>query len=86
MIKLITALVLSVLLLLFVVQNLHQVELHFLFWQFNGSLALILALTFIISIIISILVAIPYSIKKRKTKSEAKSDQLPAIEESKKQS
>lgn len=74
MLKLIIALVLSVLLLIFVVQNLHQVELHFLFWQFNGSLALILALTFIISIIISILVAIPYSIKKKRVKPEVKPD------------
>lgn len=76
MIKLIAALSLSVLLLLFVVQNLHTVELHFLLWQFDGSLALILALTFIISIIISILVAIPYSIKKRRTKPEEKADQV----------
>ncbi len=69
MIKLVTGLGLSILLLIFVLQNLQTVELHFLFWQFNGSLALILALTFLITLIISILVAIPYSInKKRKTK------------------
>jgi len=69
MIKLTVGLVLSILLFIFVVQNLQMVELHFLFWQFNGSLALILALTFIVTLIISLLVALPYSIKKKRAKS-----------------
>lgn len=68
MAKLIAGLVLSVLLLIFVLQNSHPVELHFLLWQFNGSLALILFLTIIVTLIISLLVAIPYSIKKRRAK------------------
>lgn len=77
MTKLIIALALSVLLLIFVLQNSHPVELHFLFWQFNGSLALILFLTIILSLIISLLVAIPYSIKKRRSKTEVPNAKTP---------
>lgn len=76
MLKLIVGLILSILLLIFVIQNLQTVELHFLLWQFSGSLALILALTFIISMIICILVAIPYTIKRNKLKSEQKKEDL----------
>lgn len=69
--RLIAALVLSILFLVFILQNSQQVNLHFLFWEFNGSLALILILTFVVAIIISLLVSIPLyigrAIKKKRT-------------------
>ena len=83
MIRLIIALVLSILLLIFVLQNLQKVSIHFLFWQFDGSMALILAITFIVTIIISLLVSIPLILirgtkKKVENKSGDKTKEIPA--------
>jgi uncharacterized integral membrane protein len=83
MIRLIIALVLSILLLIFVLQNLQKVSIHFLFWQFDGSMALILAITFIITLIISFLVSIPLMLmrgSKKKTESKPgdKTKEIPA--------
>jgi len=69
--RLIAALVLLFLILIFIFQNLHQVTIHFLLWNFNGSLALILLTTFIVSIIFSLLVALPLSIRKWMAKNKA---------------
>lgn len=80
MIRLVIGLVISVLFFIFVIQNLKTVELNFLLWRFNGSLALILILTFIIAIIFSLLLAIPLYIKRNK-KTEVK--ELKKVEETK---
>lgn len=72
MVRLITALILSILFLIFILQNSQPVKLNFLIWEFNGSLALILILTFVVAIIISLLVSIPLYIGRmlKKNKSE----------------
>jgi uncharacterized integral membrane protein len=64
MIRLIIALLLSVLFLIFVLQNLKAVNLNFLLWRFEGSLALILILTFIIGIIVCLFASLPFKFKK----------------------
>ncbi|MDP2638137.1 MAG: LapA family protein [Candidatus Levybacteria bacterium] len=64
-------LILSLLLLsgvvIFIFQNPNPVVVHFLMWQFEGSLALLLLLTFIFGIITCLLTAIPLMLR-RKTK------------------
>ncbi len=84
MVRLIAALILSILFLIFILQNSHTVNLHFLFWEFNGSLALILILTFVVAIIISLLVSIPLYIRKMTNKRKA--DSTKESEEKKKPS
>lgn len=64
MTRLILALSLSVLFFIFVIQNLKTVNLNFLFWSFEGSLALILILAVIIGIIVCLLVSLPLKFKK----------------------
>jgi len=56
---LISGLLLALVIVTFIFQNTSPVIVHFLAWQFEGSLALLLFLTFIFGIIISLLVAIP---------------------------
>lgn len=67
MLRLISALLLALVIVAFIIQNTSFVIVHFLAWQFEGSLALLLFLTFIFGVIISLLVAIPL-IFRRKTK------------------
>jgi uncharacterized integral membrane protein len=64
---LIFGLLLALAIVTFIFQNTNPVIVHFLAWQFEGSLALLLLLTFIFGIIISLLVAIPLLFR-RKTK------------------
>lgn len=64
---LISALLLALVIVAFIFQNTNPVIVHFLVWQFEGSLALLLLLTFIFGIIISLSVAIPLLFR-RKTK------------------
>jgi uncharacterized integral membrane protein len=61
---LISGLILSLVLAIFIFQNTTPVVVHFLAWSFGGSLALVLLLTLIFGIIISLLVAIPLVIKR----------------------
>lgn len=67
LILLVLALVLSLVIVAFIFQNTNPVVVHFLAWQYEGSLAMILFLTFLLGIIISLLIAIPLMIR-RKTK------------------
>lgn len=68
---LILALILSLISVAFIFQNTNPVVVHFLAWEFEGSLALLLLLTFIFGIIISLMIAIPMLLR-RKTKVETK--------------
>jgi len=62
---LISALLLALLIVVFILQNTNPVIVHFLTWQFSGSLALLLLLTFIFGIITSLLVAIPLLLRRK---------------------
>jgi len=61
---LIIGLLLALVIVTFIFQNTNPVIVHFLAWQFEGSLALMLLLTFIFGIIICLLVAIPLLIRR----------------------
>ena len=63
---LIAALLLALVIVIFIFQNTNPVIVHFLAWQFEGSLALLLFLTFVFGIIISLLVAIPLLFRGRR--------------------
>ena len=62
---LISALLLALILVTFILQNTNLVTVNFLAWRFEGSLALILFLTFIFGIILSLLVFIPLLLKRK---------------------
>jgi uncharacterized integral membrane protein len=76
MLRIISAVILLVLLLIFIIQNSQQVTLNFLLWQFRGSLALILLITFIVAIIISLLIAIPIAFKRWRDKNDLKESEI----------
>lgn len=62
---LILALLLAILVTVFAIQNNAQIEVTFLFWKIDGSLALVLMTTLAIGIIIGILVYIPSAVRRR---------------------
>lgn len=62
---LIVALLLALVIVAFILQNTSLIIVHFLLWQFEGSLALLLFLTFVFGIIITLLVAIPLLLKRK---------------------
>ena len=68
----IIGLILATISVIFIVQNTAPVIIYFLFWKFEGSLALILFLTFLVSIIISLLVAVPFVAKRKEKTKEPK--------------
>jgi lipopolysaccharide assembly protein A len=70
MFRLILGLIVSVLLFIFVLQNNTMVSVHFLFFEFQSSMALILLLTVILTLIAAFLVALPFIIKKKFVKKE----------------
>jgi lipopolysaccharide assembly protein A len=78
MLRLITALGISILFLVLVLQNLGQVSLNFLFWSFESSLALLLITTIALSIVLSLIIAFPIKLKRYldKNKKEKVSDEL----------
>jgi len=65
MLLLVLALVLALTIVIFIFQNTSPVVVHFLVWQFDGSLALFLFIEFIFGIIVSLLVAIPLLFRKK---------------------
>jgi putative membrane protein len=58
-------LALSILVGIFALQNALPITVTFLFWQFDGSLALILLGTFSLGVFVSLLVSAPAVIKRR---------------------
>lgn len=59
------ALILSLLVTIFAVQNIQPATVQFLFWSVSGSLALVLMVTLIIGILIGVLLMIPGSVRSR---------------------
>ncbi len=59
------ALALALLVTIFAVQNYQVTPIQFLFWQVEGSLALVLMLTLILGILIGVLLMLPGSIRRR---------------------
>lgn len=59
------ALVLSLLVTIFAVQNIQPATVQFLFWSVSGSLALVLMVTLILGILIGVLLMIPGSVRNR---------------------
>ena len=64
-IYLILALILAIIVTIFAVQNNEAVDVSFLTFELNGSLALVLMLTLTVGIIIGILVSAPASLRRR---------------------
>ena len=62
---LLLALILSLLVTVFAVQNNAPIEIAFLSWNVTGSLALVLMITFAMGIIIGVMVMLPSSIRAR---------------------
>lgn len=80
MARMLIGLIISILLFIFVLQNNSVVSVHFLFFEFQSSMALILLLTVVITLIAAFLVALPMVIKKRFIKTPKKDvDQVESI-------
>lgn len=69
---LIVALGIAILTVIFALQNTIPVGVTFLFWNFEGSLALVLMLTFALGVLVSLLVSIPAIVKRRSAISNQK--------------
>lgn len=69
---LIAALGIAVLTVIFALQNAIPVGVTFLFWSFEGSLALVLMLTFALGVLVSLLVSTPAIVKRKSTISNQK--------------
>lgn len=65
-IYLILALILAIIVTIFAVQNIDPVNVTFLTFELNGSLALVLLITLTVGIIIGILVSAPSSLRRRR--------------------
>jgi uncharacterized integral membrane protein len=63
---LVISLLISVIAVIFALQNAVPVMVNFLFWQFSSSLALVLILAFCIGAVISSLASVPYRIKSQR--------------------
>ncbi len=63
---LIGALIIAIITLIFGLQNLNEVTIHFLWWKFKGSLALILLLSFTSGVLASILASLPTFFRKKR--------------------
>ena len=66
-IRLIVALVISILAVFFALQNATPVNVNLLVWQFQGSLAIILLITLMVGVLLSLLISMPGTIKRRRT-------------------
>jgi putative membrane protein len=62
---LIAGLVLSILVGIFALQNALPITVTFLFWQLEGSLALILLVTFTLGVFVTLLLSAPAMIKRK---------------------
>ena len=63
---LIGALVLTILAGLFAAQNAVPITVKFLFWKFEGSLALVLILSFALGVVVTLLALIPRAVFRRR--------------------
>jgi len=68
-IRLIVAMVIALLAVIFALQNAPPVAVNLLFWQFNGSLALILLGAVFVGVLLSLLLAAPSTVRRRRTRS-----------------
>jgi putative membrane protein len=66
------ALILILLVTIFAVQNNELIKINLLFWEIDGSLALVLVITFILGILIGLLVSTPTTLRKRSQLAEAR--------------
>jgi uncharacterized integral membrane protein len=66
------ALILILLVTIFAVQNNESIKINLLFWEIDGSLALVLVITFILGILIGLLVSTPTTLRKRSQLAEAR--------------
>ncbi len=64
------ALLLILLVTIFAVQNNASIDIKLLFWEINGSLALVLVIALILGILIGFLVSTPTALRKRTQLSE----------------
>ena len=69
---LIAALAIALLTVIFALQNTIPVLVTFMFWKFEGSLALVLMLTFALGVLVSLMVSIPAMLKRRSANSTQK--------------
>jgi len=63
---LILALAIALLAVIFAIQNTIVVKVSFLFWEIQGSLALILLITFIFGVLVGVFVLVPRLIKMKR--------------------
>jgi uncharacterized integral membrane protein len=71
-ITLILALLLAMIVTIFAVQNNTQININFLVWKVDGSLALILMITFALGILIGLLVSTPVWFRRMRQSAELK--------------
>ncbi|MFN2273569.1 MAG: lipopolysaccharide assembly LapA domain-containing protein [Anaerolineales bacterium] len=62
---LVLALILSLLVTIFAVQNNASIEISFLRWNVTGSLALVLMLTLVLGIMVGVMIMLPGSVRAR---------------------
>jgi uncharacterized integral membrane protein len=79
LILIILALFIAIVAVIFALQNLTAVSVAFLFWSFNGSLALVLLGTLFVGVLISTMVSMPDLIRSKWTVSSQKK-KLAALE------
>lgn len=77
---LIAALVIAILTVVFALQNPIPVLVTFMFWKFEGSLALVLMLTFALGALVSLMVSIPAMLKRRSAISNQKKNNVQEVE------
>ena len=69
---LIAALTIAILTVIFALQNTIPVLVTFMFWEVEGSLALVLMLTFALGVLVGLMVSIPAMLKRRSAISNQK--------------
>ena len=69
---LIAALAIAILTVIFALQNTIPVLVTFMFWKFEGSMALVLMLTFALGVLVSLMVSTPAMLKRRSANSTQK--------------
>ncbi len=69
---LVLALIISIVAVIFALQNAVPVTIAFMIWQFEGSLALVLLLTLVLGSLLGVSVSMPSSIRKSREVSSLK--------------
>lgn len=75
----IIALLIAIIAVIFALQNVTAITISFLFWSYNGSLALVLLITLAVGVLISLLASLPGLIRGKWTISNQKK-KLSALE------